>query len=102
MTTLTVQRWMKYTAAILGLTLLLGACGTETNSPNASNPATGNVANCPSPASAPPVNVKGNEEQGFYNAFNYQIQNIEANDDIIRFESENSDFVFCRGNNSWT
>ncbi len=89
---------MKPIVPILSLVWLLNACNSQTNQ---SAKQTGNVANCPeSPAVS--LEIKIEKEEDFYQVFNYQIHNIIADPDTINFQSLNYDFVFCRGNSSWT
>ncbi|WP_204102715.1 MULTISPECIES: hypothetical protein [Spirulina sp. CCY15215] len=87
---------MKRRIALLFFVGLLSACDRQ-----AENNTPGNTANCPDPAASPPTLAKP-AERDFPNYFNFQIQNIAANKNIIRFQSLSYDFIFCRGNETWT
>ncbi|MGK7927085.1 MAG: hypothetical protein AB4290_17880 [Spirulina sp.] len=87
---------MKRTIALLFFVGLLGACDRQ-----AARQSQSNAVNCPTPP-ASAIALVAPSQQDIPNYFNFQIQNIEANEDIIRFQSPNYDFVFCRGNRNWT
>ncbi|NES84503.1 MAG: hypothetical protein F6K10_25580, partial [Moorea sp. SIO2B7] len=95
---------MKPFVTILSLVWLVSACGSATTnlSGKENGKETGNVANCPSsPAYVPEIKI-GKAKEGLYQVFDYQIRNIVADKNTIKFESLKYDFVFCRGNDSWS
>ncbi len=90
---------MKLTTVIATLLLFLSSCNSGINS--SSRQQQGNPANCPQ--SLPSLAaIAINSEAGFYDAFDYRIHKILADPDTIKFQSNNYDFVFCRGNGTWT
>lgn len=95
---------MKYTIALTGFVLLLSACSNPTTpvaeetTPVATE--TEPVVNCPE--SKPAWLVETAEDGDFYERFDYRIKKIVPDDNLIRFRSNNYDFVFCRSDGSWT
>lgn len=88
---------MKRIWLIGSLLWLLGSC----NPVNPFQQPTRDAAKCPQ--SSPSLSeLTIQPEDDFYSAFDYQIRNIEADTNIIRFQSNNFDFVFCRRDRSWT
>jgi hypothetical protein len=88
---------MKRTIALLLFVSLLGACNRQAQN----NLPKSNTANCPAPPESPPALVDPLERDTL-NPFDFQIKNIVANEAFLRFQSLNYDFIFCRGNESWT
>ncbi|HEY9596069.1 MAG TPA: hypothetical protein V6D33_00165 [Cyanophyceae cyanobacterium] len=92
----------KQIVATLSLVGLLNACAAPTQITQSSQ-SVGNVANCPKEPASLPITVSTPKEgETFYDRFDYQIRNIVANADTVKFQTPNYDFVFCRGNKSWT
>ena len=89
---------MKLIISSLSLFCLLSGCNTVSQiSPQPKD----NVANCPQPATElPKIEIQKAEQ--VYTVFDYQIRNIVAETDTISFQSSNYNFIFCRGNSSWT
>ncbi|MBZ8178917.1 hypothetical protein [Oscillatoria salina] len=85
---------------IISLVWLLNSCSESTIRPTNQN--IGNVANCPQPVAEEAVLKPLQPREDFYSRFNYQPQNIIADADTVRFQTINYDFVFCRGNKTWT
>lgn len=83
---------------ILGLLGLLKACVSQTNQ---SSQAVGNAADCPPQAAPLPITAL-KQDEGFYERFDYHIRNIVADANTVKFQALKHDFVFCRGNNTWT
>ncbi|TVP59256.1 MAG: hypothetical protein EA343_20340 [Nodularia sp. (in: Bacteria)] len=92
---------MKLFIPIFGIFLLLNACvSVSNNSDQTNNIVKPQVENCPQDTFvALPVTQ---EEENFSDRFDYHIYNILATTDTINFQSLRQDFVFCRGNNTWT
>ncbi len=59
---------------------------------------------CPEPPAEPIAlaTATANRDGGIYSEFDYRIRDIVADADQIRFQSLHYDFVFCRGDESWT
>lgn len=92
----------KQIVATLGLVGLLNACASQTQTTHSSQ-AVGDVANCPKESASLPITASTPKEgETFYDRFDYQIRNIVADANTIKFQAPQYDFVFCRGNNSWT
>jgi hypothetical protein len=93
---------MKRVIPIFGLVWFLQACTTPVNSfSQAINAAAkGNAENCPKPTVVSLPAIKENED--YLSRFDYHIRNITANADTIKFQTLKQDFVYCRGNNTWT
>ena len=89
---------MKRILPILSLLWLLHACTSQTSQTTAE---VNNVANCPEPPTTL-LEIKTAEQGDFYSRFDYQIRDIVADADTVRFKALNHDFVFCRGDKSWT
>lgn len=89
---------MKKIIQIFSFCLLLNACTSQVNS---SSQAATNTEGCPKPTVAflPKPNSK---EIGSNQRFDYHIRNIVADANTIKFQTLKNDFVFCRGNNTWT
>ena len=90
---------MKSIAVSLCLVGLLTGCyqASAPDLPKTSDP---DPVNCPDPpASLPYINL---EARGYYNAFDYQILKIEAEADTVTFLSGDRNFIYCRGDGSWT
>ncbi|MBW4617335.1 MAG: hypothetical protein KME21_29780 [Desmonostoc vinosum HA7617-LM4] len=92
---------MKLLIPIVGIVLLANACASSANNfSQVSNGVNSKTENCPnSTVVSLPV---PNKNESFYDRFNYHIRNIVANADTIKFQTLKQDFVFCRGNNTWT
>ncbi|MDM9383213.1 hypothetical protein QUB80_21205 [Chlorogloeopsis sp. ULAP01] len=90
---------MKHIVQILVFLLLLNACTTQVIEKN-NQAAKTEVKNCPQSALVS-LAIPG-EQESFYERFNFHIRNIISDADTINFQTSNYDFVFCRGNNSWT
>lgn len=109
---------MKRIYIILGvIACLLSACEPETDSTNQPQPKptnqpeqtnqlyqlgeqSANAANCPEETKVE-LTSSGQEENP-YSLFNFHILKIIPEQDTIRFQARNYDFVFCRGDSSWT
>ncbi|MEA5506622.1 hypothetical protein VB735_26680 [Halotia wernerae UHCC 0503] len=92
---------MKKIIPIFGIALLLNACVSSLN--NASqvdNSVKPQAENCPK-ATVVSLPVP-NKNESFYDSFNFHIRSIVADADIVKFQTLKQDFVFCRGNNTWT
>ncbi len=83
---------------IIGFVGLLNACASQINS---SSQAVGNTANCPK-QSSPVLIAAPTKDEDFYGRFDYHIHNIVADANTVKFQAYKYDFVFCRGNNTWT
>ncbi len=91
----------------LSLLWLLVACDPQSSQTNQTNQLpesatkpSGNVANCPKPSV---VEVKASEEEGdLYGGWDFNIRKIVPKKDVIKFQTQHYDFVFCRGDSSWT
>ena len=83
---------------ILSLVWLLNACASQTNQ---SSQAIGNAADCPKQSAPLPITAL-KQDEGFYERFDYHIRNIAADANTVKFQALKYDFVFCRGNNTWT
>lgn len=59
------------------------------------------VDRCPKPASSLP-HLEPAQGEDFYQLFDYRVRQIATNEDTIRFKTRNYDFVFCRGDRSFT
>lgn len=85
----------------LGLILLVNACSANTNSTTpGGHSVNAQATKCP-PAqnfSLPAIN----KNESFYDRFDFHIRNIVADADTVKFQALKQDFVFCRGNNTWT
>ncbi|MCA1990609.1 MAG: hypothetical protein LDL41_00970, partial [Coleofasciculus sp. S288] len=85
---------------IFSLVWLLNAC-TAQNNP--SSQALGEATNCPTESSSLPISPTTSKEgESFYDRFDYHIRNIVDDTNTVTFQTDKYDFVFCRGNNSWT
>jgi hypothetical protein len=92
---------MKRILPIIAIALLLNACGSSVNSSSqATNEVKPIAENCPKDAVISLPVPKQNES--FYDSFNFHIRNIVTNTDTVKFQTLKQDFVFCRGNNTWT
>lgn len=80
---------------VLSLVGLLSACASPTNL-SSQNVAT--KADCPTESTLP---IETFKKPGYYENFKHQIRNIVSVGNIIKFQTSNYDFVFCRGNNKW-
>ena len=89
---------IKRLVPIIGFVGLLNACASQTNS---SSQAVGNTANCPK-QSSPVLIAAPTKDEDFYTRFDYHIHNIAADANTVKFQTYKHDFVFCRGNNTWT
>lgn len=89
---------MKRIIQFLSLCLLLNACTSQVDS---SSQAAISTEACPKPTVAflPKSNSK---EIDSNQRFDYHIRNIVAAANKINFQTLKNDFVFCRGNNTWT
>jgi hypothetical protein len=91
---------MKYfLVSLIGLGLI-SSCNLQEKS-NTDTQKLANNVNCPEPSTELNTIRIDRKEYGFYDAFNYQIKNIVANNDTITFQSFDRQFTFCRGNNNW-
>ena len=93
---------MKYIWILLILGIL-NSCSTDRSNRLES---AAEASNCPSAPNEPPkIDPKidiGSMEDGFYNAFNYRIDNIAVNKDTIAASSFDYKFTLCRANDNWT
>jgi hypothetical protein len=80
---------------VLSLVGLLSACASPTNLSSQTIP---NAANCPMTSS---LAIETAKNQGYYENFKHQIRNIISEGNLVKFQTSNYDFVFCRGNNKW-
>jgi len=89
---------MKRVVVILGFAYLLNGCATQADVVSQAAEAAGG---CPKPkvVSLPKTT---SQEEGFYNRFDYHIRNIVADANTVKFQAQKYNFVFCRGNSSWT
>ena len=79
---------------VLSVVGLLSACAAPTNLSSQ------NIAiteDCPTTS----IPIEVSKKQGLYENFNYQIRNIISQGNLVKFQTSNYDFVFCRGNNKW-
>lgn len=90
---------MKKFITILGISLILSACVAD-NSSQTGQVVQPKVENCPGDTVVALPAIENS--QTFADKFNFHIHNIIANTDTIKFQSLKQDFVFCRGNNTWT
>ena len=91
---------MKYIIGVLLSLALLTSCNSQTQ---VDLPTTeiSKSDRCPKPPTEP-ISIEINDrEDGFYNAFNYQIRDITADSDTIAFSSSEYKFTWCRGNDNW-
>ena len=91
---------MKYIIGVLLSLALLTSCNSRTR---VDRPTTeiSKSDRCPKPPTEP-ISIEINDrEDGFYNAFNYQIRDIIADSDTIAFTSLEYKFTWCRGNDNW-
>ncbi len=77
---------------------LLNACASQTDR---SSQAVAKAADCPT-QSTPLLVTALKQDEGFYERFDYHIRNIAADANTVKFQAYKYDFVFCRGNNTWT
>ncbi|MBW4634878.1 MAG: hypothetical protein KME30_24105 [Iphinoe sp. HA4291-MV1] len=92
---------MKGIILFFGIVLLLNAC-TETldGSSQAVNNPKSKAQNCPkSTVVSLPIRKEG---ESFYDRFDFHIRNIVTDADTVKFQTLKQDFVFCRGDNTWT
>ena len=61
---------------------------------------TAEASNCPVPNEPPQIDIDSFGD-GFYSAFNYQIEDFVVNKDTIAAFSPNYKFTLCRANNNW-
>ena len=85
---------------IVPIFCLLGLLSACTSQVNQYSLAVSNPADCPTESTPFPVTTS--KQKGFYDRFDYHIRNIVADASLVRFQTSNSDFVFCRRKNSWT
>lgn len=90
-----------YPVVALAWSMIYG-CNSPQETPVSSEPRDRPKLNCPQSPNKPPLIEIDRQGYGFYDAFNYQIENIKANSDTIAFESSRYKFTLCRGNNDWT
>ncbi|WP_414551110.1 hypothetical protein [Anabaena sp. CCY 0017] len=92
---------MKSFIPFFGIILLLNSCASVSNSSGqADNVAKPQVGNCPQETVvALPVTQ---QDENFSDRFDFHIYNVLADADTLKFQSLRQDFVFCRGNNTWT
>ncbi|WP_315790932.1 hypothetical protein [Fischerella sp. JS2] len=83
---------------ITGILFIVSACTAPID--NNAQAVKGEVKNCPKSAVLS-LSVPG-EQADFYERFDFHIRNVIADADTVKFQTRNQDFVFCRGNNSWT
>jgi hypothetical protein len=83
----------------LGICLILSACVAQ-NSSQTGQVVQPKVENCPADTVVALPKIQDSET--FADKFNYHIYNILADADTIKFQTLKQDFVFCRGNNTWT
>lgn len=87
---------MKRIVPILSFVWMLNGCASQVDSSFAANRA----AECPKPTVASlAVPTSG---ESFYQPFDYHIRNIVADANTVKFQTFKNDFVFCRGNSTWT
>ncbi|MGQ4649686.1 hypothetical protein [Lyngbya aestuarii] len=94
---------MKFTVVIVGLATLLNGCTNPTNPINEESVQTTQISQtkkCPESPSVLPIKLSENE--GWYDRFEYQIKEVVANEETIKFQTPKYDFVFCRDSSSWT
>lgn len=91
---------MKKVFILLSVALLINACN-QPNNIQSNSVESANVENCPEETASLPY-IEASETEEFYEPFNYFIQDITPTADTITFESYSHDFVYCRGNESWT
>ncbi|MEA5582622.1 hypothetical protein VB620_14880 [Nodularia harveyana UHCC-0300] len=92
---------MKRLIPIFSVFLLLNSClDISNNSDQIDIVAPPQGENCP-PDTV--VNLPDSQPEGrFYERFNYHIYNVLGDADTLKFQTLKQDFVFCRGNNTWT
>lgn len=100
---LRIQFIMKKILTILGLLMFVWGCNSQVPIKQSEETIEQqeDLANCPQPSEVLPE-IKISQKGIFYEAFNYQIQDIIADRDTIEFQSPNGNFIFCRENNTWT
>ena len=84
---------------LLGLYLISGC--KSVNNPDQKTEIPQKIVNCPQPPSQKSTISIDRESYGFFDAFNYQINEIIATEDTIVFESLNHKFTLCEANNNW-
>ncbi|KOP26424.1 hypothetical protein AMR41_10695 [Hapalosiphon sp. MRB220] len=89
---------IKSLVKVTGILFIVSACSTQID--NNAQAVKSEVKNCPQPALVP-LSVPG-EQADFYERFDFHIRNVVADADTVKFQTRNQDFVFCRGNNTWT
>jgi hypothetical protein len=83
------------------IALFLAGCLTACNPSAQDGKVRGDIEDCPDPPEEA-VSLVSPTQQDIPNPFDFLTEEITANDDWIRFQSENYDFVYCRGNEKWT
>lgn len=94
----------KRVVSILSMIGLLSACHSV-NLPIATPPQTTASANCPPPPASLPDEVwiaKTGEFTRYLEPFGYAPEQIVADGNTIRLMAQQYDFVFCRGDRTWT
>ncbi|MDJ0688261.1 MAG: hypothetical protein QNJ41_07115 [Xenococcaceae cyanobacterium MO_188.B32] len=91
---------MKILVIILLSLGLISSCNSRNNS-NTSPKSPKKTINFPVPLNDLPLIKINSKEYGFYNAFDYQIEEIIPDTDTIAFKSSRHKFTLCRANNNW-
>ncbi|WP_066424898.1 hypothetical protein [Anabaena sp. 4-3] len=92
---------MKIIMPFISVALLLTACSAgDDASSQVINTIPAKVENCPQAEVVYLTALQPN--QSFYDRFDFHTRNIVADADLIKFQTLNQDFVFCRSNNTWT
>ncbi|HEY9845250.1 MAG TPA: hypothetical protein V6D03_03545, partial [Candidatus Caenarcaniphilales bacterium] len=82
-------------AGLIGLFAVFSFSGSQLSHADAQ------AAPCPKPAAFLPA-LNSAQDQDFYERFDFHVRDIVADADTIRFQTPRYDFVFCRGDRSWT
>jgi hypothetical protein len=91
---------MKRILLIFGIVLLVNGCAETPNASKAANSAKSKTENCPKPTVVSLGTPK--EGESFYERFDFHIRKIVADADTVKFQTLKQNFVFCRGDNTWT
>lgn len=81
---------------LFSLAWLLNSCTAATQQ---SSPSIAKVEDCLT--SSTPLQIPVSRKNNYYENFEYHIRNIVPEEKIVKFQTANYDFVFCRGNNRW-
>lgn len=94
----TLFKEMKSLVKITGILFIVSACTAQID--HNAQVVKSEGKNCPQPGVVS-LAVPG-EQADFYERFDFHIRNVVVDADTVKFQTPHQDFVFCRGNNSWT